>query len=78
MVWEAPKSRRLKAPQPRSVRPDTDNCSKPILDACQEAGFFLDDGQVCLESIEKWEVPPGWCQPGALVTIFRCGIAPPG
>ena len=37
----------------RTTRPDTDNLQKLLKDVMAECGFFLDDSQVCWETVRK-------------------------
>ncbi len=43
---------------PKITRPDTDNLVKGLKDCMTEAGFWLDDAQVYIESIAKFWVMP--------------------
>lgn len=45
MIFHLPKPKSVKRPYP-SVRPDTDNYAKTVLDALQQAGIMKDDALV--------------------------------
>jgi crossover junction endodeoxyribonuclease RusA len=55
-IWLHPRSKQLM---------DIDNCVKPILDACQDAGIFDDDVQV-----EELLVKRGFSKKGGGCTVF--------
>ena len=44
----------------RITKPDTDNLQKLLKDCMTETGFWEDDAQVCMESVQKiWNDVPG-------------------
>jgi Holliday junction resolvase RusA-like endonuclease len=70
-MFRQPKSQRKRIAAPVrkfSARNDLDNLTKPVLDVLQRQGFFLDDGQVCKLTVEKWTVPDGM-EPGVNVLV---------
>jgi Holliday junction resolvase RusA-like endonuclease len=47
------KANKQKGVIPCSKRPDADNIAKGVLDACQKAGFYIDDAQVYDLHVQK-------------------------
>lgn len=52
------------------TKPDTDNLVKMLKDVMTECGFWLDDAQVCLETVGKWWTTPDAA--GILIEIGHC------
>ena len=57
--WCFPRGRH-KDGEYRVTKPDTDNLQKLLKDCMTDAGFWIDDAQVCCEIVEKfWAEIPG-------------------
>jgi len=51
-------------------RPDVDNLGKSALDALQQAGWLVDDGQVSCLTCRKWWAPKSWeIGPGVRIVV---------
>ena len=50
----------------RTTRPDTDNLQKLLKDTMTDCGFWLDDSQVCWETVRK-----KWTTAGASALIIK-------
>ena len=60
---------RIDAHPPDRRRRDLDNLQKPMLDALEKAGLYLDDSQIDLLVTRRMNITPGG---QAVITVARC------
>lgn len=56
LTWQR---KAVKTAEPKTTRPDLDNCAKLLLDAMTKAGYWKDDAQICRVTMEKFQGPEG-------------------
>ena len=57
LTWQR---KAVKTAEPKTTRPDLDNCAKLLLDAMTKAGYWKDDAQICRVTMEKFQGARGW------------------
>lgn len=81
-VFKRPKRLERRAdpagPIQHDKRPDADNLGKAALDALQQAGWLVDDGQVATLTCRKWWAPKSWeIGPGVRIVMQALAWAAP-